>query len=360
MIALARTANGQQPTPTDSRVTVSPQAPNRSNIAQMEFKTLLHSDRTFDAPAAQRAAATIQDFRLENRRSLENPDGFWGAEAARHHWFEPWTKVLEHNFPDHAWFVGGKTNITFNCLDRHAHGAKRDQDAMVWYGEDAMGGAVNFITAKPKFTEVHFGSEVGNFGVNAQNLDASFSQAKVNEELSLWRDFSSGFRPDREYRNSEAFLRTGFTTSLGSTTVLLGISDKPFGADQYYCVGCNSFERTKAWFTGLRQGIGKNTEFDFGYRRHTDEFILLRDNPSYYENNHIDESYQFALRRHQDRASILLGASQVRFLPIRQSIFGHAGVLMGVPAVPCWSYRKRTGLCPARRNILQNIFRYAS
>ena len=168
------------------------------------------------------------------------------------------------------------------------------------YGADAMGGAVNFITAQPKFTEVRFGSEVGNFGVNAQNLDASFSQAKVDEQLTLWRDFSSGFRPDRNYRSTEAFSRTGITTALGSTTLLLGISDKPFGADQFYCVGCNSFERTKAWFTGLRQGIGKNTEFDFGYRRHTDEFILLRNNPSYYENNHIDESYQFALRRHQD------------------------------------------------------------
>ncbi len=167
------------------------------------------------------------------------------------------------------------------------------------YGADAMGGAVNFITAQPKFTELRFGSSVGNFGVNSQNLDASYLQGDVSEQVTLWRDFSSGFRPDRDYRNEEAFSRTGFSTVLGSTTVLLGISDKPFGADQFYG-NFNSFERTKAWFTGLRQGIGKNTEFDFGYRRHSDEFILLRDNPSVYENNHIDESYQFALRRHQD------------------------------------------------------------
>ncbi len=167
------------------------------------------------------------------------------------------------------------------------------------YGADAMGGAVNFITVQPKTTELRFGSQVGNFGVNAQTLDASFLQTNVSEQLTLWRDFSSGFRPDRDYRNVAAFSRTGFSTSLGGTTILLGISDKPFGADQFYC-NCKSFERTKAWFAGLRQGIGKNTEFDFGYRRHTDEFILLKDNPSLYENNHIDESYQFALRRHQN------------------------------------------------------------
>jgi iron complex outermembrane receptor protein len=169
------------------------------------------------------------------------------------------------------------------------------------HGADAMGGAVNFITATPKFSELRFGSEVGNFGVNSQKLAASFLQKGVSEQLTLFRDFSSGFRPDREYRNTEAFSRTGFTTALGDTTILLGISDKPFGADQFYCQGCNSFERTKAWFTGLRQGIGKNTEFDFGYRRHTDEFLLfLHDIPSHYENNHIDESYQVALRRHQN------------------------------------------------------------
>ena len=168
-----------------------------------------------------------------------------------------------------------------------------------FYGADAMAGAVNFITVQPTSTELRFGSEVGNFGVNSQSLSASIVQSTVSEQLTLFRDFSSGFRPDRGYRNTEAFSRTSFSTGIGGTTVLLGISDKPFGADQFYG-NFDSFERTKAWFTGLRQGIGKNTEFDFGYRRHTDEFILLRDNPSAYENNHIDESYQVALRRHQD------------------------------------------------------------
>jgi len=167
------------------------------------------------------------------------------------------------------------------------------------YGADAMSGAVNFIPAVPKNTEVRFGSQVGNFGVNAQNLDASLLRGDTSEQLTLWRDFSSGFRPDRDYRNTAAFSRTGFSTTLADTTILLGMSDKPFGADQFYC-NCDSFERTKAWFTGLRQGIGKDTEFDFGYRRHTDEFVLLHDNPSVYENNHIDESFQFALRLHRE------------------------------------------------------------
>jgi iron complex outermembrane receptor protein len=55
----------------------------------------------------------------------------------------------------------------------------------------------------------------------------------------------------------------------------------------------------RSWFAGLKQDLGKKTEFDFGYRRHTDEFVLLRDDPSFYENNHIDEGWQAALRRTQ-------------------------------------------------------------
>ena len=182
------------------------------------------------------------------------------------------------------------------------------------YGADAIGGAANFVTATPKFSELRFGADVGNFGVNSQSLNAAFVRKGWSEQLNLWRDFSSGFRPDRDYRNSAAFSDSNFTTALGNTKVLLGISDKPFGADQFYC-NCNSFERTKAWFTGLKQNIGKSTEFDFGYRRHTDEFILLRDNPSVYENNHISESYQYALRRKQSlgtNASLFFGGEGLR------------------------------------------------
>src|SRR5262249_25141327 len=74
--------------------------------------------------------------------------------------------------------------------------------------------------------------------------------------------------------------------------------DKPYGANQFYGP-FNSWERTKSWFAGLKQDLGQRTEFDVGYRRHNDEFILLRDQPQVYENNHITESWQLALRRQQ-------------------------------------------------------------
>jgi iron complex outermembrane receptor protein len=78
---------------------------------------------------------------------------------------------------------------------------------------------------------------------------------------------------------------------------MLGYGDKPYGADQFYGP-FNSWERTKSRFAGLKQDLGKNTEFDFGFRQHTDEFVLFRNDPAFFENNHIDRSWQTDLRRH--------------------------------------------------------------
>jgi hypothetical protein len=98
---------------------------------------------------------------------------------------------------------------------------------------------------------------------------------------------------DRDYRSFTAFSSSSLDTSLGRTLVMLGFGDKPFGADQFYG-NFNSWERTKSWFAGAKQDLGSKAEFDFGYRRHTDEFILLRDKPSVHENNHIDRGWQTA------------------------------------------------------------------
>lgn len=164
------------------------------------------------------------------------------------------------------------------------------------YGSDAMAGSVNVITAAPERSDFRVGAGVGNFGVNQQSGSASFVWKKFDEQLDAERDFSSGFRPDRDYRSFTAFSTTGATTGLGRSLLMLGYADKPFGADQFYGP-FNSWERTKSWFLALKQDLGSKTEFDFGFRRHTDEFVLFRGQPSIFENNHIDKSWQADLRR---------------------------------------------------------------
>ena len=63
-------------------------------------------------------------------------EGFWAKEANELHWFEHWEKVLdESKKPFYQWFVGGKTNIAYNCLDRHTATARRNKLALMWEGE---------------------------------------------------------------------------------------------------------------------------------------------------------------------------------------------------------------------------------
>ncbi len=181
------------------------------------------------------------------------------------------------------------------------------------YGSDAMAGSVNVITAAPEHSNVRIGAGIGNFGVNGQDGSASFLWKKFDEQVDVARDFSSGFRPDRDYRSFTAFSQTGVQTSLGRSLLMLGFGDKPFGADQFYGP-FNSWERTKSWFTGFKQYLGSKTEFDFGFRRHTDQFVLIRNQPLIYENNHIDKSWQAAVRRHDaisKNSSLFYGAEGI-------------------------------------------------
>src|SRR5207253_74250 len=91
-------------------------------------------------------------------------------------------------------------------------------------------------------------------------------------------------------------------TLLGATSVTLAMNDRPFGADQFYGP-YNSWERTRTWFAAIRQELGKNTEASFAFRRHTDLFVLFRNDPAYYTNRHAVEGYQAALRRHDRLAA---------------------------------------------------------
>jgi iron complex outermembrane receptor protein len=164
------------------------------------------------------------------------------------------------------------------------------------YGSDAIGGAVNFITAHPTQSELRLSAGVGNFGINQQAGSFSFLAKRWDEQVSAARDFSTGFMPDRDYRSLSLLSNTGIKTSWGRTLLLFAYGDKPFGANQFYG-NFTSWERTKSWFAGIKQDVGANTEFNLGYRRHSDLFVLIRDHPEVYENNHITESWQTALRR---------------------------------------------------------------
>jgi len=78
----------------------------------------------------------IGDYQKAYNAFLQDPDGFWDKNASELHWFSPYTKVKEWNYPHARWFLDGKTNITYNCLDRHVINARRNKVALIWKGED--------------------------------------------------------------------------------------------------------------------------------------------------------------------------------------------------------------------------------
>lgn len=164
------------------------------------------------------------------------------------------------------------------------------------YGSDAVGGTVNFITAAPSVTELRLRAGGGSFGSDQEGASLAYVAPRWSEQLDFDRDRSTGFATDRDYRVMTLGSETRFNTALGTSDVLLAYSDRPFGADQFYG-NYNSWERTKGWFAALSQQLGSRTAFSVGYRRHTDVFILKRDMPWVYENNHATEGWQFALRR---------------------------------------------------------------
>ncbi len=167
------------------------------------------------------------------------------------------------------------------------------------YGSDAVGGVVNFVTKPPEASQFRLRTAAGNFGVNQQRFSLAAVRGRISEQLTGSRDFSSGFIPDRDYRNLSLASNTYLSTGLGSTAVLLAHSDRPYGADNFYG-NYNSWERTKTWFASLRQELGDRTEAGFAFRRHTDLFVLYRDRPEVFTNRHAVEGYQAALRRRED------------------------------------------------------------
>ncbi|HEY7700007.1 MAG TPA: AMP-binding protein, partial [Vicinamibacteria bacterium] len=87
------------------------------------------------------------------RRSLEDPEGFWGEAASAIHWFEPWKKVLDDSRPPfHRWFEGGRLNTCYNCLDRHVEGGRAEQKALIY--DSPVTGTIRSFTYRELRDEV--------------------------------------------------------------------------------------------------------------------------------------------------------------------------------------------------------------
>jgi acetyl-CoA synthetase len=102
--------------------------------------SMMHEERIFSPSKEVTDRAHIksmEEYRTLYQESLDDPEGFWGRLAQDIEWFKQWDKVLVDDFANahHEWFVGGKLNVAYNCLDRHVNNGRKDKIAILWEGE---------------------------------------------------------------------------------------------------------------------------------------------------------------------------------------------------------------------------------
>ncbi len=152
------------------------------------IESVLKEDRIFDPPAGFSESvsgahiSSLDQYRRMYRRSIDDPEGFWGEIAAELDWFQTWTKVLQWKEPDAKWFVGGKTNLCHNCIDRQVNNGYGDQVALIWEGEPH--GNVEVPARRDRNVEIIDGFEVRRLTYNDLKREVS-KFANVLKDLGV-------------------------------------------------------------------------------------------------------------------------------------------------------------------------------
>jgi acetyl-CoA synthetase len=131
-------------------------------MADRAIDVLLKEKRSFSPPPKIKRAAHVKNTGVF-ARARKDPKRFWAEAAKNLEWFKPWKKVLEWNCPWAEWFVGGKLNASYNCLDRHVRGERKNKAAIIWEGEP---GDERVLTYRDVWREVNkFANALKRLGV---------------------------------------------------------------------------------------------------------------------------------------------------------------------------------------------------
>ncbi len=130
----------------------------------------MSESRVYPVPEAFAAQAnvTAEQYAQMYQRSIDDPEGFWAEQATTYlSWTKPWDKVLKWSFEDDIsieWFIGGKLNVTLNCLDRHLE-KRGEQTAIIWESDNPQ--EDRYISYRELHTEVcKFANVLKSRGVN--------------------------------------------------------------------------------------------------------------------------------------------------------------------------------------------------
>src|SRR5690349_11739333 len=104
-----------------------------------DITSILHEKRLFKPSSQFSKSANIKslaEYQRLYKDSIKNPEKFWAKQAMELTWFKPWKKTLQWKPPFAQWFVGGKINASYNCVDRHLKSWRKNKAAIIWEGEN--------------------------------------------------------------------------------------------------------------------------------------------------------------------------------------------------------------------------------
>jgi acetyl-CoA synthetase len=99
-----------------------------------QLDALLKEERTFEPNPEFTQRANFNDPAIYEN-AARDPEAYWDEQAQNITWFKPYDKVLEWDAPHAKWFLGGKLNAAYNCVDRHRQGPRKNKAALIWEGE---------------------------------------------------------------------------------------------------------------------------------------------------------------------------------------------------------------------------------
>ncbi|MBY9008279.1 MAG: acetate--CoA ligase [Candidatus Lokiarchaeota archaeon] len=143
-----------------------------------KMRSVLTENRIFNPvdinPEYAKTGMSIDEYKKLYKQSIEDMEGFWGEQAKSLDWFKPYDKVWERTdlFPG-KWFVGGKLNVSYNCIDRHVKAGNGDRVAIIWEADEP--GQVRKFTYNELLKEV---SKVAN-AMRSKGL-------KKGDRVTIW------------------------------------------------------------------------------------------------------------------------------------------------------------------------------
>jgi len=164
------------------------------------------------------------------------------------------------------------------------------------YGPYALNGAINIVTETDSVKNNFFGKlSGGSFNSYNGMISATYHIGQSNQLLSFKKSGSDGYRDNTDYQILHGFYQFNLPIKKNKLMLQAGLNDKKFGANSFYTPAFpNQYEKTKTFFSSAKLSGGKHIHYtpSISWRRHYDYFVLKRDNPEFYKNNHLTDIFQ--------------------------------------------------------------------